>query len=60
MKKFDNYVSNLRVLSTAKYEDLQNEFIVSGIIDKLLKRRIKYMIIWMKKYGCRCFVREMI
>ena len=35
MKKFDNYQSNLRVLETAKEQDLDNEFIVSGIIDKL-------------------------
>ena len=34
MKKFDNYQSNLRVLETAKEQDLDNEFIVSGIIDK--------------------------
>ncbi|MBO5570613.1 MAG: nucleotidyltransferase substrate binding protein [Oscillospiraceae bacterium] len=34
MKKFDNYQSNLRVLETAKGQDLANEFIVSGIIDK--------------------------
>lgn len=34
MKKFDNYVSNLRVLERAGKEDLDNEFIVSGIIDK--------------------------
>ena len=34
MKKFDNYRSNLRVLETAKEQDLDNEFIVSGIIDK--------------------------
>ena len=34
MKKFDNYQSNLRVLETAKEQDFDNEFIVSGIIDK--------------------------
>lgn len=34
MKKFEQYVSNLRVLSRAKDEDLTNEFIMSGIIDK--------------------------
>ena len=34
MKKFDNYVSNLAVLTTAEREDLGNEFIISGIIDK--------------------------
>lgn len=34
MKKFDNYVSNLRVLEQANKEQLDNEFIISGIIDK--------------------------
>lgn len=34
MKKFENYCSNLLVLATAKSEDLNNDFIISGIIDK--------------------------
>ena len=34
MKKFENFVSNLEVLKRAKDEDLTNEFIISGIIDK--------------------------
>ena len=34
MQKFDNYVSNLAVLQRAGNEDLSNEFIISGIIDK--------------------------
>ena len=34
MKKFDNFSSNLRILSKAQNEDLENEFIISGIIDK--------------------------
>lgn len=34
MKKFDNYVSHLRVLERADEEDQNNAFIVSGIIDK--------------------------
>lgn len=34
MKKFENYVANLKVLSMAGSEDLDNEFIISGIIDK--------------------------
>lgn len=34
MKKFDNYCSNLDILSQAGREDLDNEFIISGIIDK--------------------------
>ena len=52
MKKFENYCLNLKVLTKAKNEDLNNEFIVSGIIDKffvqfelgwkVLKELIKY------------------
>ena len=34
MKKFDNFKSNLAVLSRAHHEDLENEFIISGITDK--------------------------
>ena len=34
MRKFENYISNLRILQNAKYEDLSNDFIISGIIDK--------------------------
>lgn len=34
MKKFDNYVSNFKVLSCAEDEDLQNEFVISGIVYK--------------------------
>lgn len=34
MKKFENYVTHLRVLERANREDLDNEFIISGIIDK--------------------------
>lgn len=43
MRKFENYVSNLSVLETAKYEDLNNEFIVSGIIDKFT---IQFELSW--------------
>ena len=32
MKKFDNFVSHIDVLAKAKDEDLENEFIISGII----------------------------
>ena len=52
MKKFDHYVSNLSVLKTADKEDLSNDFIISGIIDKfyiqfelgwkVLKELLKY------------------
>lgn len=52
MKKFENFVSNLNVLSKAESEDLSNEFIISGIIDKffiqfelgwkVLKELLKY------------------
>ncbi len=52
MKKFENYCSNLDVLSRAGQEDLTNEFIIGGIIDKfhiqfelgwkVLKELLKY------------------
>ena len=34
MKKFENYASNLRVLARADKEDLNNEFVISRVIDK--------------------------
>lgn len=34
MKKYENFKANLRVLEKAGEEDLANEFIQSGIIDK--------------------------
>ncbi len=34
MKKYENYIENLKVLSRAGDENLENEFITSGIIDK--------------------------
>lgn len=34
MKKLDNYVSALRVLSDASSQDLSNEFILGGVINK--------------------------
>ena len=43
MKKFDNYRSNLTVLSKADMEDLENEFIISGIIDKFY---IQFELAW--------------
>lgn len=43
MKKFDNYVSNLKVLSLAEKENLNNEFIISGIIDKF---SIQFELAW--------------
>ena len=43
MKKFDNYVSNLEVLQKAENEDLENEFIISGIIDKFF---IQFELSW--------------
>ncbi len=52
MKKFENYVANLNVLKRANEEDLNNEFVVGGIIDKffiqfelgwkVLKELLKY------------------
>lgn len=43
MKKFENFSSNLEVLKKAKYEDLDNEFIISGIIDKFF---IQFELSW--------------
>ncbi|MCX4327421.1 MAG: HI0074 family nucleotidyltransferase substrate-binding subunit [Lachnospiraceae bacterium] len=34
MKKYENYVSNLHILKQAYNESLDNEFIISGIINK--------------------------
>ncbi len=34
MKKFDQYCSNLAVLAQAAQEDLSNQFILSGILNK--------------------------
>lgn len=34
MRKFDNFISNLNVLEKAENEDINNEFVISGIIDK--------------------------
>ncbi|MCI8292607.1 MAG: nucleotidyltransferase [Hespellia sp.] len=43
MKKFENYVSNLRILEKANQENLNNEFIISGIIDKF---SIQFELSW--------------
>lgn len=43
MKKFDNFNSNLAVLSRAHDENLENEFIISGIIDKFF---IQFELAW--------------
>ena len=52
MKKFDQYSRHLQVLCRAEQEDITNEFIISGIIDKfyiqfelgwkVLKELLKY------------------
>lgn len=34
MKRYENYVSALNTLSTASEQDLENEFVQSGVIDK--------------------------
>jgi hypothetical protein len=34
MKKFENFEVHLQTLKKAPMEDLDNEFIISGIIDK--------------------------
>lgn len=43
MKKFENYKSNLAVLSKAYNEDLENEFIISGIINKFF---VQFELAW--------------
>lgn len=43
MKKFDNFISNLEILQKAENEDLKNEFIISGIIDKFF---IQFELSW--------------
>lgn len=43
MKKFDNYKSNLSTLARANEENLDNEFIISGIIDKFF---IQFELAW--------------
>ena len=45
MKKFENYCRYLRVLETAKDQDLSNEFVVSGVIDKFF---IQFELGWKK------------
>lgn len=52
MKKYENYCTHLHVLEKAAEQDLENEFIISGIIDKffiqfelgwkMLKELLKY------------------
>ncbi len=52
MRKFENYVANLNVLKRANEEDLNNDFVIGGIIDKfflqfelgwkVLKELLKY------------------
>ncbi len=36
MKKFDHYVSKLKILSKACDENLDNEFVISGIFNKFI------------------------
>lgn len=36
MKKFDHYRANPAVLSKADQQDLENEFVIGGIIDKFM------------------------
>ena len=43
MKQFDNFTSNLTILQRADAEDLQNAFIVSGVIHKF---RIQFDLGW--------------
>ena len=34
MRKYENFASALKTLSTASSQDLENEFVQSGVIDK--------------------------
>ena len=43
MKKFENYKSNLAILAQAHKEYLDNEFIISGIINKFY---IQFELAW--------------
>lgn len=43
MKKYDNFSTHLLILQTAEKEDLSNEFIISGIIDKFF---IQFELSW--------------
>ena len=43
MKKYENFCSNLDVLSRAGQENLENEFIISGIIDKFF---VQFELSW--------------
>ena len=43
MKKYENFKSNLHILENAGKEDLSNEFIKSGIIDKF---SIQFELAW--------------
>lgn len=36
MQKFEHFRANLAILSTASRQDMENEFITSGIIDKFM------------------------
>ncbi len=49
MKKFDNFSSNLKVLKCAEKEDLNNDFIISGIIDKFF---VQFELSWKVLKNC--------
>lgn len=51
MKKFDYYCRHLEVLKRAEQEDLYNEFIVSGIIDKFFLQFEQLRAAIEKRYG---------
>ena len=39
MKRYDEFVRHLAVLRQARAQDLTNEFIISGIVDKFFRNR---------------------
>jgi len=47
MKRFEQYQKHLQVLQRANKEDLENEFIISGIIDKFF---IQFELGWKVLY----------
>ncbi len=61
MKRFERYLKHLEVLQRADQEDLENEFIISGIIDKffiqfelgwkVLKQLLRYEGIGISRFG---------
>ena len=52
MKKYDNFVSQLRVLRRASDEDLSNEFVMSGIASKFA---LQFELTWKLLKECLAY-----